>query len=89
MRLYEATGMGALLLTDQKRNLAEIFVPGEHVAAYTDAQDCVRQIHALLADDALRERIAAAGQQQAIQHQNYYRRVGEIIALAEKLRSGA
>ncbi len=89
MRLYEATGVGTLLLTDQKRNLAEIFVPGEHVAAYTDAEDCVRQIHALLADDALRERIAAAGQQHAIQQQNYYRRVGEIIALAEQLRSGA
>jgi hypothetical protein len=87
MRLYEATGMGTLLLTDQKRNLAEMFVPGEHVAAYTDAEDCVRQIHALLSDDALRERIAAAGQQHAIQQQNYYRRVGEIIALAERLRS--
>lgn len=89
MRLYEATGMGTLLMTDRQRNLAEIFVPGEHVAAYTDAEDCVRQIHALLADDLTRERIAAAGQQRAIQHQNYYRRVGEIIALAEKLRSGA
>jgi hypothetical protein len=89
MRLYEATGMGALLLTDQKRNLAEIFVPDQEVAAYTDAEDCVRQIHALLADEGKRERIAAAGQQRAIQNQNYYRRVGEIIALAEKLRSGA
>jgi spore maturation protein CgeB len=87
MRLYEATGMGTLLLTDLKRNLAEIFVPGEHVAAYTDAEDCVRQIHALLADDLKRERIAAAGQQHAVQHQNYYRRVGEITALAGKLRS--
>src|SRR6185437_16040570 len=29
MRLYEATGMGTMLLTDAKQNLAEIFVPGE------------------------------------------------------------
>jgi len=87
MRLYEATGMGALLLTDSKRNLAEIFVPGEHVAAYADAQDCVRQIHALLADDTTRERIAAAGQQHAIKTQNYFLRTMEIAALAETLRS--
>ncbi|HJT44544.1 MAG TPA: glycosyltransferase [Rhizomicrobium sp.] len=86
MRLYEATGMGALLLTDQKRNLAEIFVPGEHVAAYTDAEDCVRQIRDLLADDATRERIAAAGQQHAIKTQNYLLRTREIAALAETLR---
>lgn len=89
MRLYEATGVGTLLLTDWKKNLHEMFVPGEHVAIYRDADDCVAQVAALLADDALRERIAAAGQQHAIQHQNYYHRVGEIIALAEKLRSGA
>ncbi len=89
MRLYEASGMGALLLTDWKKNLHEMFVPGEHVAAYRDAEDCVAQVHALLADDATRQRIAAAGQQQAIHHQNYYRRVGEIAALAEKLRSEA
>jgi hypothetical protein len=87
LRLYEATGMGTLLLTDAKRNLAEIFVPGEHVAAYADAQDCVRQIHALLADDATRERIAAAGQQHAIKTQNYYLRTREIAALAGTLRS--
>jgi len=87
MRLYEATGMGALLLTDSKRNLAEIFVPGEHVAAYADAQDCVRQIAALLADDATRERIAASGQQHAIKTQNYFLRTREIAALAGMLRS--
>jgi spore maturation protein CgeB len=86
MRLYEATGSGALLLTDRKRNLAEIFVPGEHVAAYSDAEDCVRQINALLADDAARERIAAAGQAHAIATQNYFLRTGEIAALAESLR---
>jgi len=89
MRLYEATGVGALLLTDWKKNLHEMFVPGEHVATYRDADDCVAQVAALLADDAMRERIAAAGQRHAIQQQNYYRRVGEIVALAEKLRSGA
>jgi spore maturation protein CgeB len=86
MRLYEATGVGALLLTDWKANLHEMFVPGEHVATYTDAADCVRQIETLLADDAGRERIAAAGQRHAIATQNYYLRTGEIAALAETLR---
>ncbi len=86
MRLYEATGSGALLLTDRKRNLAEIFVPGEHLAAYSDAEDCVHQIHALLADDATRERIAAAGQAHAIAIQNYFLRTGEIAALAVSMR---
>ena len=85
MRLYEATGMGTLLLTDWKKNLHEMFVPGEHVAAYRDAEDCVQKIHTLLADDAMRERIAAAGQRHAIAMQNYYLRTGEILALARSL----
>ncbi len=65
-----------------------MFVPGEQVVTYHDASDCVAQIHALLADEASRGRTAAAGQRQAIEHQSC-RRVGEIIALAEKLRSSA
>lgn len=89
MRLYEATGMGTLLLTDWKKNLHEMFVPDEHLATYTDAEDCVKQIHTLLADDARRARIAASGQQHAITTHNYDRRVAEIAALADKLRSGA
>ncbi len=86
MRLYEATGMGTLLLTDQKRNLKEMFVPGEHLAAYADPDDCVRQVQALLGDDAAREKIAAAGQRHAIATQNYFLRTGEIAGLADSLR---
>jgi spore maturation protein CgeB len=87
MRLYEATGMGTLLLTDQKRNLEEMFVPGEHLAAYADPEDCVRQVRALLADDDMREKIAAAGQRHAITTQNYFLRTGEILALVQALRT--
>ena len=34
MRLYEATGVGSLLLTDAKQNLAELFEVGSEVIAY-------------------------------------------------------
>jgi spore maturation protein CgeB len=85
MRLYEATGMGALLLTDAQKNLAEIFSPGEQVAAYTSPEDCVRQIKDLLSDETRRARIAAAGQRQAIDVQNYRARVGELVSLFENL----
>jgi spore maturation protein CgeB len=87
MRLYEATVVGALLLTDWKRNLHEMFTPGEHVAAYTSPEDCVAQIKSLLADDSAREKIAAAGQRHALATQNFFLRTGEIAALAEGLAS--
>ena len=36
MRLYEATGVGTFLITDAKRNLSELFEPGEEVVTYAD-----------------------------------------------------
>jgi spore maturation protein CgeB len=81
MRLYEATGMGAMLLTDAKRNLAEIFRPGIEVATYTTDEDCVAQIRRYLADEPARAAIAAAGQKRALEDQTYYNRTGEIIEL--------
>jgi spore maturation protein CgeB len=36
MRLFEATGAGTLLITDQKSNLAEYFKIGEEVLAYSN-----------------------------------------------------
>jgi hypothetical protein len=88
MRLYEATGMGTMLLTDAKRNLAEIFVPGVEVAAYRDEEECIAQIRRYLADEPARAAIAAAGQAKAIAIQNYAGRTAEIAQLAAQLRRG-
>jgi spore maturation protein CgeB len=84
MRLYEATGMGAMLLTDAKRNLADIFQPGSEVATYTSNEDCVTKINTYLADEPARTAIAAAGQKQAMEVQTYYNRTGEIVELIQK-----
>ena len=43
MRLYEATGVGSLLVTDAKQNLAELFEPGREVVTYRDADELVEQ----------------------------------------------
>lgn len=85
MRLYEATGAGALLLTDRKKNLDEIFVAGEQVAAYDTPQECVAQIAHFLANESEREAIAEAGQRHAVSVQNYYRRMGEFLGLVNTL----
>lgn len=85
MRLYEATGMGAMLLTDTKQNLAEIFQPGSEVVTYTDIGNCIAQIRRYLSKEPERATIAAAGQRKAIEVQNYAGRTAEIAALARQL----
>ena len=48
MRLYEATGMGAALLTEPAPNLAELFEPDREVATYDNADHLLTQIDRLL-----------------------------------------
>lgn len=81
MRLYEATGMGTFLLTDDLPNLPSLFEPGVHVGAYGSVSDCLRQIERYLADGAARDRIAQAGQAHTLAHHTYLKRAEELLAL--------
>ena len=49
MRLYEATGVGALLITDRKDNLGELFEVGREVVAYGSAEEAVELIRHYIA----------------------------------------
>ena len=52
MRLYEATGVGSLLLTDAKQNLDELFEVGREVIAYRDEDELVEAVEHYLATRA-------------------------------------
>jgi len=41
MRLHKATGVGSLLLTDEKTNLPELFEPGAELVTYADENELV------------------------------------------------
>ncbi|PDT18284.1 hypothetical protein CO670_02435 [Rhizobium sp. J15] len=81
MRLYEATGMGALLVTDRKSNIAEIFEPGREVVCYDSAEECAELIRFYQKNDHERERIAQAGQRRTLQDHNYNIRTQELSKL--------
>ena len=83
MRLYEATGMGAALLTDSGSNLAELFEPGREVAVYKDAEDVIAQIDELLANDEQRTAIAAAGRQRTLTEHTWAKRIAELAQMLE------
>jgi hypothetical protein len=79
MRLYEATGVGALLVTDWKVNLHTAFEPGREVVAYRDPQECVDLVRYYLEREAEREAIAAAGQERTLREHTYSRRMEELV----------
>jgi spore maturation protein CgeB len=84
MRLYEATGSGALLVTDRARMLDELFDPGAEVVAYADEDDLVQQVTRLMADDESRLRIAEAGQARTLAEHSYRDRMRELEAMLEE-----
>jgi len=81
MRLYEATGVGTMLLTDWKKNLHEMFEIGNEVAAYRSTQECVELVQHYLAHDEEREAIATAGQQRTLSEHSYYHRMQELTEI--------
>jgi spore maturation protein CgeB len=83
MRLYEATGCGALLITDAKRNLDDHFRVGAEVVAYRDEEEAVALVEQYLDDDEARERIARAGQQRTLYEHTYAQRMRELVPILE------
>jgi hypothetical protein len=77
-RLFEATGVGALLVTDSKVNLQEIFEPGREVVGYRTREDCAEKIKYYLENNGERETIALAGQQRTLKEHTYFRRTQEF-----------
>ena len=62
MRLYEATGVGSLLITDQKDNLGELFEVGKEVVAYSSIEEAAELIRYYLDHPDEASEIARAGQ---------------------------
>ena len=78
MRLYEATGVGTCLLTEERDNLREMFEPGREILTYRDTKECVEKIRYFLehADD--RGTIGRAGQERTFREHTYAARMQEL-----------
>jgi spore maturation protein CgeB len=83
MRLYEASAMGAALVTDEGEGLDAILEPGRETLAYSGTDDLIAKIERLLEDDDERKRIAAAGQRRTLDEHSFARRMAELAGMLE------
>ncbi|TKB95068.1 MAG: glycosyltransferase family 1 protein [Nitrospira sp.] len=83
-RLYEATGVGALLITDWKKDLHEMFEPGKEVVAYRTLEECIELIQYYLEHEDERNAIAQAGQKRTITEHTCYERTRELLDIVRK-----
>jgi spore maturation protein CgeB len=87
MRLFEATGVGAFLLTDFKDNLHTLFAPDREVAVWRSIDDCLTAIGRALGDESGRAAIACAGQARTLAQHTYRHRASDIVGFVEQLRA--
>ncbi len=80
LRLYEATGVGATLVTDRKDNLTELFASDE-VVAYGDADECAEKVEYLLAHPDEAEAIGRRGQARTLRDHTWAQRMAELEAI--------
>ncbi|HEU4685412.1 MAG TPA: glycosyltransferase [Nitrospira sp.] len=75
MRLFEATGCGALLVTDYKDNLSDLFDIGSEVVAYRSPDECRDLVSYFLTHQDEAALIAKRGQERTLHHHTYQARM--------------
>ncbi len=78
MRLFEATGVSACLLTDWRPNLQELFDIDREVVAYRSAEECVEKALWLLERPEERAKVAQAGQRRTLRDHTYQVRAAQL-----------
>ncbi len=81
MRLFEATGVGSLLLTDAKANLSDLFEIDREVIAYEGFADLVDKARYFLDHEDQRATVAAAGQTRTLRDHTYAVRMAELTEI--------
>jgi SAM-dependent methyltransferase len=81
MRLFEATGCGALLVTDYKDNLDDLFKIGEEVVAYRSLDECAALVRYYIAHPEEARRIADRGRARTFRDHTYARRMAHTAEI--------
>jgi hypothetical protein len=85
MRLFESTGIGTLLLTDNKTNLADYFRVNEEILVYDSPEDATEKILWAFQNPELSKRIAFEGQRRTLRCHTYEKIINDLaIELNQK-----
>ena len=84
MRLYEATGCGAMLITDYKDNLGELFKIGKELVCYKNIEELIELIKYYATNDKERKIIAKNGQRRTLTEHTYFNRMKEMLDILKR-----
>jgi spore maturation protein CgeB len=84
MRLFEATGVGSCLLTDNKENMNELFRCGDEVVVYDSIDECIEKVRWLFENENERVKIAKSGQERTLKTHTVEERCKMLVDIISK-----
>ena len=81
MRVFELAAVGTPQLSDAKADIARHFTPDREIVLYRSAAELADRARALLADDTLRRRLAAAARERAVREHTWRHRLEELLTV--------
>ncbi|MBE2213391.1 MAG: glycosyltransferase [Opitutaceae bacterium] len=81
MRLFEATGVGACLVTDARDDLSEIFEPDVEVVTYATPEESVEKVRWLLDHPLDAQAIGKRGQDRTLRDHTFAKRAEQLEQL--------
>lgn len=83
MRIFEVTGAGSCLLTDNKKNLRDLYEPDYEIVSYDNTEDCINKAKWLMDHGNERTQIAEAGHKRTLKYHTVENRCIQMKAILE------
>ena len=87
-RVFDVPAAGAFLLTDQRRQMEELFEPGVEVAVYAAPEDVPQAVQRWLDDPEGRDRLAQAGRKRVLAEHTYDHRLRALMDRVDRTFGG-
>lgn len=78
VRMFEVTGVGSVLLTDNKKNIKELFETDSEIVTYNNIEECVEKAKWLINNPSKAEEIAKAGQLRTLKDHTVKKRAEQL-----------
>lgn len=83
-RMYEVTGLGRCLLTDNKKNLHELFTPDEEIVVYSSVEECIEKATWLSKNPDAAKSIGIKAQERVLREHTFAHRISYLDTIIRK-----
>jgi spore maturation protein CgeB len=78
-RVFDVPACGGFLITDQRRQMEQLFEPGTEVIAYADPEEIPELVQRWLADPQARQRVAESARKRILAEHTYDHRLETLF----------